>query len=189
MAWGDSTNMTLIDGVPDPNYVEENIIAYVPPAEAIESVNIVTGSFDAEQGSSTGLISDIVIKSGTDSFHGGAWEYNTVSNLQARNAFYYGAAIPKNILNQFGVDLGGPIIKNKLFFFSDWERYRQSATANTTQSVAPLSIRGGDFSSVSTIVYNPFTGNPDGTGRMPFPNNQIPRLRMSGPMAFGYSRI
>jgi hypothetical protein len=60
---GDSTNMTLIDGVPDPNYVEENIIAYVPPADAIESVNIVTGSFDAEQGSSTGLISNVVIKS------------------------------------------------------------------------------------------------------------------------------
>jgi hypothetical protein len=84
---GDSTNMTLIDGVPDPNYVEENIIAYVPPAEGIESVNIVTGSFDAEQGSSTGLVSEIVIKSGTNSFDGGAWEYNTISNLQARNAF------------------------------------------------------------------------------------------------------
>src|SRR5260370_35881434 len=99
---GDSTNMTSIDGVPDSNYVEENIIAYVPPAEAIESVNIVTGSFDAEQGSSTGLISDVVIKSGTNRFHGGGWEYNTVSKLHARNAFDYGATIPKNLLNQSG---------------------------------------------------------------------------------------
>ena len=171
---GDTSNSTLIDGTANPNYWEENIIAYVPPAEAIDSVNIVTGSFDAEQGQATGSVANVVIKSGTNSLHGAAWEYNTSSALQARNFFYYGNTIPKNILNQFGVALGGPIVKNKLFFFGDWERYRLSQNAISTQSVAPAAIRGGDFSGVSTTIYNPFTGNANGTGRTPFPGNVIP---------------
>jgi hypothetical protein len=174
-----STNATLIDGTANPNYWEENIIAYVPPAEAIESVNIVTGGFDAEQGQANGSFTNVVIKSGTNAFHGAAWEYNTSSALQARNFFYYGGTIPKNILNQFGVALGGPIIKNKLFFFGDWERYRLSQNANTIQSVAPESIRGGDFSNAGVTIYNPFTGDANGNGRIPFAGNVIPRSLIS----------
>jgi hypothetical protein len=171
---GESTNSTMIDGVPDPNYWEENILAYVPPAEAIESVNIVTSGFDAEQGGATGLVANVVIKSGTNALHGAAWEYNTISALQARNFFYYGATNPKNILNQFGLALGGPFIKNKLFFFGDWERYRLSQNANSIQSVPTLDIREGNFSATGTTIYNPLTGNADGTGRVPFPGNVIP---------------
>ena len=163
---GDSSNSVMLDGVPNINYSQENIIAYVPPAEAIESVNIVTSGFDAEQGGATGVVSNVVIKSGTNTFHGAAWEYNTISNLQARNFFYYGSSIPSNILNQFGVALGGPIIKNKLFFFGDWERYRLVQTANSLQSVAPMSIREGDFTGTGTTIYDPSTGNPDGTDRL-----------------------
>jgi hypothetical protein len=81
------------------NFWEGNIIAYVPPAEAIEAVNIVTASFDAEQGQAGGSVVNISIKSGTNHYHGAAWEYNTNSDLKARNFFYYGANNPKNILN------------------------------------------------------------------------------------------
>jgi Carboxypeptidase regulatory-like domain/TonB dependent receptor-like, beta-barrel len=162
---GVTTNGMMIDGTPNPNYWEENIIAYVPPADAIESVDIVTSNFDAEQGQASGVISNVVIKSGTNTFHGAAWEYHTNSALQARNFFYYGASIPKNIVNQFGLDLGGPIIKNKLFFFGDWERYRLSQNVNTIQSIPTAPIREGDFTAVSTTLYDPATGNPDGSGR------------------------
>ncbi|MGH9327921.1 MAG: carboxypeptidase regulatory-like domain-containing protein [Terriglobia bacterium] len=173
------SNWTLIDGTADPNYWELNIIAYVPPADAIQAVNIVTGGFDAEQGQAGGAVSNVTIKSGTNAFHGAAWEYNTSSALQARNFFFYGARNPKDILNQFGVNLGGPIVKNKLFFFGDWERYRLSQAVSTLNSVPTLAIRNGDLSGAGTTIYDPLAGNPDGTGRTPFPSNQIPVSMLS----------
>lgn len=175
----DTSNWTLIDGTADPNYWELNIIAYVPPAEAIQSVNIVTGGFDAEQGQAGGSVSNVTIKSGTNAFHGAAWEYNTTSALQARNFFFYGAKNPKDILNQFGLDVGGPIKKDKLFFFVDWERYRLSQAVSTLNSVPTEAIRNGDFSGVATTIYNPATGNADGTGRTAFAGNRIPVSMLS----------
>jgi hypothetical protein len=95
-----------------------HIVAYVPPAEAVEAVNIVTNSFDAEQGMAGGAAINVAIKSGTNEFHGAAWEYHTNSKLKARNYFYclYSCTgdpnrAPKNILNQFGGMLGGPLSK------------------------------------------------------------------------------
>lgn len=178
---GNTSNAPMIDGTPNPNYWEENMIAYVPPADAIESVNIVTSNYDAEQGDASGVITNVTIKSGGNQFHGSAWEYNTNSALQARNFFFYGGGTPKNILNQFGLNLGGPIIKNKLFFFGDWERYRLSQVQNSILSVPPVAIRNGNFSGTGTTIYNPYTGNPDGTGRTPFANDQIPTTLMSSP--------
>jgi hypothetical protein len=175
----DTANSTLIDGTADPNFWELNIIAYVPPAEAIESVNIVTGSFDAEQGQAGASVVNLVIKSGTNKFHGSAWEYNTDSDLKARNFFYYGANNPKNILNQFGVAVGGPIIKNKLFFFVDWERYRLRQDLSGLESVPTDALKEGNFSGTSTVIYNPTTGNSNGTGRTPFPGNAIPAALLS----------
>lgn len=175
----DTANSTLIDGTADPNFWELNIIAYVPPAEAIETVNVVTGSFDAEQGQAGASVVNLVIKSGTNSFHGSAWEYNTDSDLKARNFFYYAANNPKNILNQFGLALGGPIVRNKLFFFVDWERYLLRQSVSGLQSVPTDALKQGNFSSVSTVIYNPFTGNSNGTGRSPFPGNTIPASLLS----------
>lgn len=175
----DTSNSTRIDGTGDPNFWELNIIAYVPPAEAIESVNIVTGSFDAEQGQAGGSVANVTIKSGTNAFHGSAWEYNTNSDLKARNFFYYGANNPKNVLNQFGVSVGGPIIKNKLFFFGDWERYLLRQSVSGLQTVATDALRQGNFNGTGATIYNPNTGNADGTGRTPFPGNQIPASMLS----------
>lgn len=176
---GQNSNAPMIDGTPNPNYWEENMIAYVPPADAIQSVNVVTGNYDAEQGGASGVVTNVVIKSGTNQLHGAAWEYNTTSALQARNFFYYGSSLPKNILNQFGLNLGGPIVKDKLFFFADWERYRQSEDENSILSVPTVAIRNGDFSGTGTTIYNPYTGNPDGTARSPLTGDQIPASLMS----------
>lgn len=116
-----NNNNTRIDGTGDNYQWLPEIAAYIPPEESIDTVNVVTNSFDAEQGMAGGSVVNVIMKSGTNKFHGSAWEYNTVSALKARNYFYYGANNPKYILNQFGGTFGGPIVKNKWFFFGDWE--------------------------------------------------------------------
>ena len=176
---GSSNNNTRLDGTTDSNFFQGNILAYVPPAESIDAVNVVTASYDAEQGMAGGAAVNIATKTGSNSFHGSAWEYNTNSDLKVRNFFYYGASNPKNILNQFGVSLGGPIIKNKLFFFADWERYRLRQNESGFQTVATSAIRQGNFAGVGTTIYNPFSGTSNGTGRTPFPDNQIPAALVS----------
>ena len=191
----DTANITLIDGSIDTNYWEQNLIAYVPPEEAIEAVNIVTTGFDAEQGNANGSVTNVTIKSGTNALHGSAFEYNTISALQSRNFFVYTAKIPKYVLNQFGVSLGGPIKKNKLFFFADWERYRLSELGTATTSIPSAAMIGGDFSAaipagtncnttpVAGCIFDPTTGNADGTGRTAFPNNKIPPGEISAASA------
>jgi hypothetical protein len=170
-----NNNNTRIDGTNNLYPWLPEIIAYVPPAEAIENVNIETASFDAEQGLAGGSAVNIAIKSGTNDFHGSAWEFNTISALKARNFYYYGANNPKYILNQFGVTIGGPIVKNKLFFFTDWERTERRQSVSGFQTVPTDAIRQGNFTGTGTVIYNPATGNPaTGSGRTPFPNAQVP---------------
>ena len=125
---------------------------YVPPAESIQTVNIVTNSFDAEQGLAGGAAINLTIKSGTNSFHGAGWGYDTNSRFLARSFFQpvNQPRVPKNILAQFGYAIGGPIIKNKLFFFTDFERTTQRSTARTTLfSIAPASLRPDSQGNVS----------------------------------------
>ena len=128
---------------------------YVPPAEAIQEVNIVTNAFDAEQGLAGGAAINVSIKSGGNDFHGAAWGYNTNSRFRSRRFFQAANQVnnPKDILTQFGYAFSGPIIlprfgeggpsiwsgKNKLFFFTDLERTTQRNAAGTTASVAPAS--------------------------------------------------
>jgi hypothetical protein len=186
----DVSNVTLIDGSIDTNFWEQNLIAYVPPSEAIEAVNVVTTGFDAESGNAAGSVTNVTIKSGTNSFHGSAFEFNTISKLESRNYFYYGPSIPKLVLNQFGFSLGGPIKKNKLFFFGDYEGYRESQFGTGVISVPNQAMVQGNFGPASGAIsstsacaappyqagciFDPTTGNADGTGRTPFPNNVIP---------------
>jgi len=187
----DTSNITLIDGSIDTNFWEQNLIAYVPPSEAIEAVNIVTSGSDAESGNAVGAVTNVTIKSGTNLFHGSAFEFNTISKLQSRNFFYYGPRIPKMVLNQFGLSLGGPIKKNKLFFFGDWERYRESQYNTGVISIPSQAMIQGNFSGaipagtncntnpVAGCIFDPTTGNADGTGRTAFPNNKIPTNEIS----------
>ncbi|MGH9665302.1 MAG: hypothetical protein ACRD9L_12845, partial [Bryobacteraceae bacterium] len=108
-------------------------------------MNVETATFDAEQGMAGGSVVNVAIKSGTNQFHGSAWEYNTVSSLKARNFFYYGANNPKYILNQFGLTGGGPIVKNKLFFFADWERTERRQSLSNFFTIPNDALRQGDF--------------------------------------------
>jgi hypothetical protein len=173
-------NNTKVDGASDIYPWQPQNVMMVPPAESVEAVSVVTNSFDAEQGAAAGAAINVTLKSGTNQFHGAAWEYHTNSDLKARNFFYYGANNPKNILNQFGLNLGGPIKKNKLFFFADWERYMQRTLYSGFQTIGTDALRQGNFNGTGTTVYDPTTGNTaNGTGRTPFPNNMIPGNVMS----------
>ena len=179
-----SNNNTRVDGATISHPWLPRIVAYVPSVEAVETVNVVTNSFDAEQGMAGGAAVNVTIKSGTNQFHGAGWEFHNNSALKARNYFYclYSCTgdpdrAPKDLQNQFGGAIGGPIKKNKLFFFSDWERTtrRRAVTANRT--VPTAAMRQGNFNGTGTTVYDPNTGNANGTGRTPFPNNTIPTDR------------
>jgi len=155
------------------------LIAYVPPEEAIEEVNIATNSFLAEQGTAGGSAVNVIIRSGTNEFHGAAWEYNTNTDFNARPFFFTGKQLPKNILNQFGARVGGPIKHNKLFFFGDWERTEQRQAISGFATLPTAALISGNFAGSGTTIYDPATGNANGTGRMPFSNNMIPANRIA----------
>ncbi len=175
-----NNNGTRIDGTVNGYPWLPEIIAYVPPAESIQAVSVSTGNYDAEQGMAGGSAVNVTMKSGTNGFHGAAWEYNTVSKLNAKNFFYRGGPdLPKFIQNQFGLTSGGPIRKNKLFYFADWERTLKRQAASGTESVPLEAMRKGDFSFTTTKIYDPQTGAANGTGRTQFPNNMIPASRLS----------
>jgi hypothetical protein len=152
--------------------------AYVPSAEAIEAVNIVTNSFDAEQGMAGGAAINVSIKSGTNDFHGTAWEYNVDSSLRAHNEFQTTAKNQMDKLNQYGANLGGPVLKTKLFFFANWEgTRRKQASPIRLYSLPPADLRSGDFSATGVTIYDP-ASNADPRLRTPFPNNVIPQNRI-----------
>ena len=171
---------------------------YVPPAEAIQEVNIVTNAFDAEQGLAGGAAINVSIKSGANDFHGAGWFYDTNSRFRSRNFFQPTNQTnnPKNILAQFGYAVSGPVIlprfgeggpatwigKNKLFFFTDLERTTQRNAAGATASVAPASLRPDangnvNFTGTGITVYDP-ASNVNPALRTPFPNNTIPANRI-----------
>jgi hypothetical protein len=186
-----SSNNTRLDGATISYPWLPRLVAYLPPVEAIETVNVVSSSFDAEQGMAGGAAMNVAIKSGTNAFHGAAWEFHTNSELKARNYFYclYSCSgdpntPPKNLNNQFGVTLGGPIKKNKLFFFADWERTTRRQSASALRTIPTTALRGGDFTGTGGRIYDPNTGKPDGTNRVLFANNQIPVSRIDPASAY-----
>ena len=175
-----NNNGTRIDGAVNGYPWLPEIIAYVPPAESIQAVSVSTGNYDAEQGMAGGSAVNVTMKSGTNAIHGAAWEYNTVSKLNAKNFFYRaGPNLAKFINNQFGLTTGGPIKKNKLFYFFDWERTLKRQAASGTESVPLDAMRQGNFAFTSTKIYDPLTGASNGTGRTQFPGNIIPASRLS----------
>jgi hypothetical protein len=174
-----TTNSTYIDGANDEYPWLPEIAAYVPPQDAIASVSLVTNSFDAEIGFGASSSTNVTLKTGNNQFHGAAWEYNTISALKAKNYFFIGNSNPKYIFNQFGADLGGPIWKNKIFFFGDWERTSQRNLLTGFATVPTAAEIAGNFNGTGTTVYDPATGTSTGTGRTTFASDAIPTARMS----------
>ncbi len=173
------SNNVQVDGL-DNNHKTGLLTVMIPSAEAIDSVNVSTSNFEAEFGRAGGSVTTVVLKSGTNQLRGSAFFFGNSESTQAKNFFSSATAKkPETKYQQFGATLGGPIIKDKLFFFTDYQRTVDNLGQLRRVVIPPTEWRNGDFSSASTIIYDPATGNPDGTGRQPFPGNVIPANRLS----------
>ncbi len=137
-----------------------------PNPDAVEEFSVQSNSYSAEYGRGAGAIVNVVTKSGTNQFHGTAFDFLRNGDLNARNFF---ADQPDQLKrNQFGGSVGGPIVKDKLFFFGTYQgtQSRDISGGNST-TVPTAAERGGDFSALSTQLVNPYTGAP-------YPGNIIP---------------
>jgi Carboxypeptidase regulatory-like domain/TonB dependent receptor len=136
----DVINNQLIDGM-DNNERVIGSIGVRPSVDAIEEVSVQTNIFTAEVGRSAGAIINVITKSGTNAFHGTAYEFLRNTSLDA-NPYKFGAAIPKPAWhqNQFGGSLGGPIIRERTFFFGDYEGFRLVRGQNPTQTTVPTAF-------------------------------------------------
>jgi len=210
-------NTTRVDGATNLFIWLPNHMLVIPPQDTIQEVNVQTSNFDVEKGLTAGVATDVVSKSGTNQVHGTLYAFHSDNAMDASNVFYPGnQRKAKHIVNQDGGTIGGPIKKNKLFYFANWEglfeRNNYSATATLPPVAAGTTIsnwRGGDFSSALSdplfdasgnplnvctseggttqlregMVFDPTSGNADGTGRCVFSSggaiNVIPSGRLN----------
>ncbi|MGA2421587.1 MAG: TonB-dependent receptor [Candidatus Acidiferrum sp.] len=183
----EQTSNYILDGI-DNNQHDNNEVAYSPSPDAIQEFNLITQNPPADFGNFLGGIVNTTIKSGTNSYHGSAFEFLRNDALNANSWFNDAEGIPKAALrfNQFGATVGGPIIKNKLFFFVDYEGQRYSNTSEMNAQVLSTAERGGDFGELCTTgftaggicttaseqLYKPQAG-VDPTLRTPIPFNNL----------------
>lgn len=186
-----SANNFQIDGV-DNNEPLLGLVVQIPPAEAIQQFSVSTSNYDAEFGRAVGAVVNVTTRPGTNEFHGSLFEFHNNSAFKARNYFQLTGArnsdgrlkVPNAIRNQFGGTFGGPIIKNRTFFFGDYQgQYQRLGRVSAIQTVPTEAFRNGDFSALpaGTLIYDPGDlNNPVApTARTPFLNNRIPANRIS----------
>jgi hypothetical protein len=141
----------------------------------IQEVSIKTANFSAEYGRNSGAAINVVTRTGSNSVHGSVFEYNRDDSFDANDYFSNSrnAAKPPLKYNNFGWNLGGPIRKDKLFFFvgEEWKLIRRTATP-TLRTIPTRAMRQGDFSGITTVINDPLTGQP-------FPGNVIPSNRIT----------
>ncbi len=181
------SNNFLIDGANNFNGVDGGFVLK-PPVDAITEFRILTHNSTAEFGNSLGSTTNIITKSGSNNFHGALWEFIRNDAFDATN--YFANTVEPLKQNQFGATIGGPIRKNKTFFFAFYEgfRNRQGETAGST--VPSLKQRSGDFSELcpegftAGLCNNPAHQLGIGFVNPPFPipNNQLPFLSPFGPI-------
>jgi hypothetical protein len=159
-------NNFLLDGM-DNNQVSDNLVAYSPSPDAIQEFNLITQNASAEFGNFQGGIISVSIKSGTNQYHGDVWEFFRNDKLNANNYFnnFFNLTKPGLRWNMFGGTFGGPIIKNKLFFFGDYQGQRFDVYSNSPFSAYSQRERNGDFGQLCTdpnIAPAPGTFNAQG---------------------------
>ena len=174
-------NNTMVDGI-DNMDMALGLTLYEPATEDVAEVHVTTDAYSAEFGKVGGAVVNIVTKSGTNRLHGSFFEFNQTAALAARNMFNQ-APLPKPALvhNDFGGAGGGPIRKNKTFFYASYEGRRFNSSTETTTTTAQPAWLTGNFSAVPGLaLYDPTTGNAaTGAGRSPYPNNIVPQSEFS----------
>ena len=160
-------NNFLLDGV-DNNDQFLNQVSVPPPLDSVQEFKVQSGVYNAEFGSRSGAQLNFVTRSGSNRLRLSLYEYHRNAALDAKNFFDPSdREIPKFIRNQFGFSMGGPIVHDKTFFFSNFEGLRERKALTRLATVPATAWVGGDFSSLETPVLNPKTGSP-------FPGNIIP---------------
>jgi Carboxypeptidase regulatory-like domain/TonB dependent receptor/TonB-dependent Receptor Plug Domain len=172
----EQSNNFMLDGI-DQNEAVDNQVAYYPSPDAIAEMRVETNNYSAEYGNVAGGIVSAITRSGSNEFHGGAFEFVRSDKFDANSwdNNRSGADKPKFKQHIFGATLGGPLIRNKTFFFLNYQGIRYDKPGPGTASVAPAEWRNGDFSALlgsGTIIRDPLTGQP-------FPGNRIPSNRIS----------
>ena len=181
------SNLYQIEGIDDDQRTGLLQIL-IPPADAIQTVDISTNNYEAELGRSVGAITNVTLKSGTNQFHGSAFEYIQNSAVNARS--YFAGPLGHLSYNYFGGSVGGPVIKDKLFFFGDYLRTDDEEQASSTFTIPDARYYTANssgnidlsaaLSGTKGQIYDPATG--DGSAahpRTPFVNNQIPLSRVN----------
>ncbi len=174
----EGSNNFLLDGV-DNNERLTLAITLRPSVEAVREFKIQTNLFSAEQGRNPGATVNVVTKSGSNEIHGAAYDFLRNDNLDAKNYFTAPTARkPQLAQNQFGAAIGGPIIKNKLFYFGNYEGYRRRQEVPLLGTVPTSLMKQGNFSEVRNI-FDPNSlvaapGTASGFTRTPYPNRTIP---------------
>ncbi|AXC13334.1 Oar protein [Acidisarcina polymorpha] len=160
-------SLFFIDGVGS-NISENNVNTLVPTQDAVQEFRVSTNNVSAEFGGYGGGVVEISTKSGTNQFHGTAYEYFRNTALDANDWFSNNAGLGKVPLhqNQYGANLGGPLLRNKLFFFFSWEHESLSSATPASYVMPTTAELSGDFSSDPQVIYDPTTGQP-------FPGNSI----------------
>lgn len=192
-------NEFLLDGAPNNGQAGGNNIAYVPPVDSVQDFKIMTNTYDAQYGKTTGGIINVNLKSGTNQLHGSIYEFMRREWLDA-NDFRLnaqGRPRPKHWLDQYGFQIEGPVYvpwlyngKDKTFFMFNYEGYREGVPSPLTLSVPMPEMLQGDFSKLvdgagrPITIYDPLTGRADATApggwrRDPFPGNRIPTNRLN----------
>lgn len=130
-----------------------------PPPDAVQEFRMQTSNYSAEDGRNAGAIVSVVTKSGTNDFHGSAWEFHRNSALNARS--FFDGAKPKQHQNQFGAAAGGPVKRDKVFIFGTFEGIRDRRAASVVNAFPPTAAEAsGDFSDLGKQLENPFDGTP-----------------------------
>jgi hypothetical protein len=188
----------LIDGADNNIYINSGTAAVYPPVDSLQEFKVQTNDYGVDTGRLAGAVINATIKSGSNQFHGSAYDFLRNRDIAARNYFAAPtAATPEFTRNQFGGSLGGPILKNKLFFFVNYEGNRQRQDQTDTLNVFTDAQKAGNFASAlgSQIgtdalghavaggqIFDPNSLQTLADGsliRAPFPNNSIPASRVN----------
>ncbi|HYT75385.1 MAG TPA: TonB-dependent receptor, partial [Vicinamibacterales bacterium] len=169
-------NNTMLEGLDD-NQKTGLLQVIIPAADALETVSVTTSNYDAEFGRSGGAITNVTLRSGTNTLKGTGFFFGNNEKTSAGDYFSHLKA-PTKFMNG-GFTLGGPIIRNKFFFFGDYQRTIDNLGYIVQATVPTIAMRNGDFSAVTQHIYDPLTGDVSGANRVAFDNNQIPANRIS----------
>lgn len=182
----EGSNDFLYDGIDDNDRLTLSIVLR-PGVEAIKEFKVQTNLYSADQGRNSGAVVDVVTKSGTNDWHGSAFEFLRNSAMDARQFFNpVGTPFPSFKYNQFGGSFGGPVDipklysgKNKTFFFVDYEGFRRTSQNLAIFTVPTAAMRQGNFSALPAKIFDPMSTTPSGSSytRTQFPGNMIPASR------------